>query len=265
MEHDAKGREQPLRLVVDAGIAWLTLERPRAMNAIDEPMLAELPRALDQIASDPAVKAAVVTGAGDAFCVGLDIGLLGRAFADHAYFRDVLERLKEILLTIEGLPVPVIAAVNGIARAGGFELLLACDLVLVAEEARLGDTHLAYGIVPGGGAAARAPRKLGPQRARELLLTGRWMSGIESVEAGLALRAVPRVRLDGEARALASSFVPLSRSALAHTKAAVLEGESLPLRPALDTETERFMRHLASPGSEEGYRAFVERREPRWP
>jgi enoyl-CoA hydratase/carnithine racemase len=246
-------------------IAYCTLNRPGASNAIDESMLSGLARAAASVAKDEDVKALVIEGAGAAFCIGLDIGLLGRAFDDHPYFRDVLGRFKRVLLDIEALPVPVVASVNGTARAGGFELMLACDLVLVAGDARVADHHLAFGIVPGGGATQRAPRKIGDQRARELIYSARWLTGDEAVDAGLALRAVPRARLDDAVEELVSSFRARSRAALAATKAAMNEGASLPLDRALDVELEHFMRFLARPGSDEGYRAYVEKRAPEWP
>lgn len=247
-------------------VATATLNRPDAMNGISEEVLDGLDRVIAAVGQDSSIKALIVTGAGDTFCVGLDIGLLGRAFAEPAYFRTVLERYKDILLALEALPVPVIAAVNGLARAGGFELILACDLVLVAEEARIADHHLSFGIVPGGGATQRAPRKLGHQRARHLIFTAGWLRGVEAVGYGLALRAVPREHLMDEANELAATFKARSRAALAATKAAMNEGGDLPLERALDVELDHFMRYLETdPSASEGYRAFIEKRDPVWP
>lgn len=255
----------PLRYEVRERIAHVTLDRPAALNGIDEAMLRALPDVLARVRDDASVKALVIAGAGDAFCVGLDIGLLGRAFEDPDYFRDVVERLKGIFLDLEALPVPVVAAVNGLARAGGFELTLASDLVIVAEEARIGDTHLAFGIVPGGGATVRAPRKLGHQRARELLLSGRWMTGTEAAEVGLALRAVPRASLEAAVEELVAPFRRLSRAALGATKAAMNEAMDLPTAAALDAELDHFIRFLKDePSANEGYRASVEKRDPHW-
>ncbi|MGH3115149.1 MAG: enoyl-CoA hydratase/isomerase family protein, partial [Gaiellaceae bacterium] len=211
-------------------IGYARLNRPRALNAIDEEVLAALAGLVETVAGDEDVKAFVLTGTGDAFCVGLDLGLLERAFADTAYFRDVLVRLKDLLLGLEALPMPVVAAVNGTTRAGGFEIMLACDLVLVADEARIGDTHLAYGIVPGGGATQRLPRLVGMQRARDLIYTGRWIDGCEAVEAGLALRSVPSAGLDTAVEELVGVFRNRSRAALAATKTAMRQG----VTPALE-------------------------------
>lgn len=255
----------PILLDVRDAIAYLTLNRPGAMNAIDEGVLRSLPEAAARAAADPTVRALVIEGAGDAFCVGLDIDLLGRAFGDHAYFADVLRRYRDVLLTIENLPVPVIAAVNGLARAGGFEMILACDLVIAASEARIGDTHVAFGLLPGGGATARAPRRLGWQRAADLLLTGRWMTGAETVEMGLALRAVPRATLGEAVEEVVARIRGLSRAAISATKDAMRAAADVPARAALDVEIDHFERYLATvPKADEGYRSFVEKRRPAW-
>jgi enoyl-CoA hydratase/carnithine racemase len=247
-------------------VGYATLNRPSALNAIDETVLDDLATILPKVASDTGVKALVFTGAGEVFSVGLDLDLLTKAFADTAYFRDVLERLKRLLLDIEALPVPAIAAVNGLARAGGLELALACDLILVADEARIGDTHLAYGIVPGGGATQRLPRAIGRQAARELILTGRWIMGPEAAAIGLALRTVPRAGFAAAVEELAGRFRGLSRPCLEATKRAMVEGEALPLEAALDLETELFIRYLdEEPTAREGFNASVERRDPEWP
>lgn len=256
-----------IRLERDGPVARLTLSRPDALNAIDEEVLGALPVALQQVADDVTCKALVVTGAGDrAFSVGLDLDLLGHAFEDHDYFADVVHRFKRILLDLERLPVPVIAAVNGLARAGGFELLLACDLVVVADEAKVGDTHVAFGIVPGGGASQRLPRRIGHQAAAEILLTGRWLSGPECVEVGLALRSAPRANLDDVVEELVGPMRPLSRAALSGTKRCIVEGADLPIDEAVDVELEHFVRHLRDePTADEGYRAYREGRAPSWP
>jgi putative hydratase len=247
-------------------VATLTLNRPDAMNAIDEAMLEETWALIRQIEADENVRAVVIRGAGDAFCIGLDIGLLDRAFEDTEYFRNVLVRFRRFLLGLEGLTVPVIAAVNGRARAGGFEIILAADVVLVADEAKIADHHLAFGIMPGGGATQRATRKLGAQRARELIFTSRWIDGGEAERIGLALRSVPRMHLDDAVEDLVSQLRPLSRSCLGATKAAMVEGASLPLEDGLDLEIDRFIRYLNTvPSSREGYRAFKEKRDPVWP
>lgn len=242
------------------GIGTATLQRSAARNAIDETMLSDLRETITMVEADASIKALVITGSDDTFCIGLDIDLLKRAFAEPAYFRDVLERYNRILLDLERLPIPVIASVNGLARAGGFELILACELVIVAEEARIADHHLAFGIMPGGGATQRAPRKLGEQRARELIFTARWFDGAEAVAAGLALRAVPRAQLGGAVENLCEQLRDKSRSCLAAVKAAMREGEHVPLEDAVQIEIDHFMRYLENePTARDGFNAYVDR------
>jgi enoyl-CoA hydratase/carnithine racemase len=256
----------PVLLDIRDRIAYVTLNRPEAMNAIDEGVLEALWAHVTRLAEDDSVRALVVTGAGDAFCIGLDIGLLDDAFADSEYFRSVLVRFRRLLLGFEALPFPVISAVNGRARAGGFEIILASDLVLIADEAKIADHHLAFGIMPGGGATQRAPRKLGDQRARELIFTARWIDGKEAERIGVALRSVPRASLDGAVEELAAALRPLSRQCLGATKGAMREGALLPLDEALDLEIDHFIRYLNTvPSSREGYLAFKEKRDPVWP
>ncbi|HVL89314.1 MAG TPA: enoyl-CoA hydratase/isomerase family protein [Actinomycetota bacterium] len=258
--------DTPVDIRVRDRVAFLTLSRPEARNAIDEAMLEALPPALRRVRDDPDVKALVITGAGDAFCIGLDIDLLERAFDDPEYFRDVLERFKRILGDIEALPVPVVAAANGLTRAGGFELMLSCDLAVVAAEARIADHHLAFGIVPGGGSTQRLPRKIGEQRAREIIFTGRWLTGDEAAHYGLALHAAPLTRLGDAVEDVVAPLRHRSRTALAATKAAMNEGASLPLVQALGVETDVFMRYLTNdPHAAEGFRAYREGRDPQWP
>lgn len=246
-------------------VVYATLNRPEALNGITPEVMDGLDDAMAAVRADPTIKALVITGRGRAFSVGLDIELLHVAFADLGVFEKTVRRLKGVLCDLEALDVPVVAAVNGLTRAGGFELLLACDLVIAATDARIGDTHLSFGIVPGGGASQRLPRRVGHQRAREIILTGRWLTGGEAAEIGLALRAVPADDLDNEVDALVEQFRPLSRSCLSATKRAMVAGQDLPLGEALDIELDHFLRFLAEvPDADEGYRAFVEKRDPVW-
>lgn len=246
-------------------VVHATLNRPDALNGITPEVMDGLEAAMAAVKTDPTAKALVIAGAGRAFSVGLDIDLLKEAFSDLTVFEATVRRLKRVLCDLEALEVPVVAAVNGLARAGGFELMLACDLVLVAADARVGDTHLSFGIVPGGGASQRLPRRIGHQRAREVILTGRWLTGTEAADIGLALRAVPGDQLAKEVDVLVDHFRPLSRPCLSATKAAMVEGQDLPLAHALDVELTHFLRFLAEvPDADEGYRAYVEDRPPVW-
>jgi enoyl-CoA hydratase/carnithine racemase len=175
---------------VDRRVAYARFNRPKQMNSIDETFLADVAWLIDEIRADDSLRAVVLTGVDRAFSVGLDLPLLQKAFGDHDYFETVLRRLNAFYVALEELPVPVVAAVNGIARAGGYEILLAADLVIVADTARVGDVHAPFGVPPGGGASHRLARRVGEQRAKELIFTGRWMDGPEVASSGLALRSV---------------------------------------------------------------------------
>jgi enoyl-CoA hydratase/carnithine racemase len=246
-------------------VLWLTLNRPRALNAVDEAVLDGLEAALTEVRSREELRALVITGAGDAFSVGMDLACLDRGFADHGWFRAFLERFNSLLLELERLPVPTVAAVNGLTRAGGFELLLACDLALAAREARIADNHTQFGVIPGAGATQRAPRRLGMQRAKELILTGRWLEGWEAERLGLVLRSVPRAELETAVEDLVGQFRDKSRDCLAAVKAAMNRGDGLSIEAGIKVEMEEFFRYLAtSPDASEGFRAYREMRLPHW-
>lgn len=246
-------------------VAYVTLARPEALNALDEAVVEGLDDVLAGIEADPAIRALVLTGAGEVFCVGMDLQCLDRGFRDHAWFRRFLERLGAVLLRLEALPVPVVAAVNGLTRAGGLELVLACDLAIAADEARIGDDHLRFGVIPGGGATQRAPRRLGMQRAAELILTARWIDGPAAAAYGLVLRSVPRTDLAAAVEELVDLFRGKSRDALAAAKGAMRDGARLPLRDGVRLEVDRFIEHLeGSPDGLEGFTAYREKRPPRW-
>lgn len=248
---------------LDGAVATAVLDG-RGVNALDEEALAGLEAAVDSVERDATVRALVITGAGRTFCVGLDLDLLGAAFANHDYFTRVLRRVHALFLRIERLDVPVVAAVNGTTRAGGLELLLACDFAVVADSARVADHHMHFGVPPGGGATQRLIRKIGSQRARELILTGRWLVGSEVTDYGLAVRTVPAKELMRAVTDLVTPMARLPRAALRAAKSAMVEGDGLPMEQAIEVELAAFQRFLAGPGSDEGYRAFVEDRPPAW-
>ena len=207
----------------------------------------------------------VVTATGErAFCVGMDIDFLGECFADPlGVFLPFLRRYDAVLGRLEGLGFPVIAQVGGLARAGGLELILACDFVVAADEARVGDIHLDFGMPPGGGASQRAPRKLGEQRAKLLLLTPTWLDGPTMVEWGLAIASVPRADLPAEVEKLLAMLRGRSRAGMAITKRLLHAPRSMSLEEGLRYERELFSRlHEEHPDAAEGYTAYVEKRTP---
>jgi len=247
------------------GVLYLVLDRPAALNAINEEILDELESICQEVEDRSDIRALVVTGVGEVFSVGMDLACLERGFADHAFFRAFLERYHGILLRLEHLPVPTVATVNGLTRAGGFELLLACDLAVCANEARISDNHTQFGVIPGGGATLRAPRRLGMQRAKDLILTARWIDGPEAERMGLVLRSVPRADLTATVEELVAQFRVKSRDCLAAAKSALDDASATSVERGVQIELAAFFSYLdGSPDSSEGFRAYRERRPPIW-
>ncbi|MFB4309466.1 enoyl-CoA hydratase/isomerase family protein [Actinomadura sp. GTD37] len=255
-----------MSLEVTGRVARVTFTRPEALNSLTLRALDDLEAAIDAAEADPGVRVLVLGGTGRAFCVGLDLALLDEAFADAAVWERIARRLAALTLRLERLPMPVIAAANGLARAGGFELLLACDLVLIADSARIADAHAEFGVVPAGGSTARLPRIVGRQRAREIFLTGRWIPAAEAVELGIALRAVPAGELAAAADELAAALARNSRACMAAMKRQLAAADGLPVADAVGPEIAEFVAHVTPPDSDgqEGFRAYRENRPPSW-
>ena len=186
-----------ISLVVDGPRATVVLRRPEALNALTPVMLTELGDAFDRLAADPSVVAVVLTGEGRAFSAGVDL----KALADHPLVDgtvgDVLDLpARRLTDAITSLPAVVVAKVNGACFTGGLELALACDVIVVAEDAKLGDTHAKFGLRPTWGMSQRLPWLVGPARARWLSYTARTFTGAEAAAWGLAAQAVPQAHLD---------------------------------------------------------------------
>ncbi len=193
----------------DGPTATITLNRPDAMNALTPEILGEVHAALNGIARDDAINVVVVTGAGRAFCAGVDLKALqakGHDISQGNVGDDLNNAAQSVLEKIEAMPQATIAKVNGFCFTGGMELMLAFDIVVIAEEAKLGDTHAILGFRPSWGMTQRLPRKVGTMRAKELSFTARTFSGAEAAAMGLALEAVPLAELDGRVEALASAI-----------------------------------------------------------
>ena len=244
-------------------VATIRLNRPDALNALNLELLAEFSDAVASVGRDESVKALVVRGEGRAFCAGADLLFFDTVFDEISLLPPYVKLLNDCFFQLEELPVPTIAVVHGFALAGGLELVLACDMVLAAEDARIGDQHANFGLMPGGGSTQRLPRRIGVQRAMELLTTGRWLSGREAVEWGLALRAVPGESLDDELEALLAQLRGKSRTGLGWIKSITRQGQDMPVRAGIDREGMAFVQYFAtSPHPREGIDAFKEKRQP---
>lgn len=256
-----------VRWRVDDQVLHAVLDGEDTMNSIDPVVLDGLEAMMDAVEADHSLRAVVITGAGEkAFSVGMDLDFLGRCFGDpDGVFIPFLDRFHAVLRRLEHLPVPVIAKVNGLARAGGFELLLACDLVVAATEAKVGDIHINFGVPPGAGSSQRAPRKLGDQRAKALMLTPLWLDGPTMVEWGLALSTAPRADLDAEVERLLEGMRGRSRPVIAMVKRLTGAPQSMTLDEGLRLERALFEQFIHDvPDAAEGFTAFVEKRPAAW-
>jgi enoyl-CoA hydratase/carnithine racemase len=252
-----------IKLERENSIATLTLNRPDALNALSTEMLQEISQAVAEVAEDESVKALVVRGEGRAFCAGADLLFFDTVFEDISRLPPYVELLNRCFFQLEELPIPTIAAVHGFTLAGGLELMLACDMALAAEDARIGDQHANFGLMPGGGSTQRLPRRVGMQRAMDLLTTGRWLSGVEAMDWGLVLRSVPADSLDEELEKLLANLRTKSRTGLGWIKSITRQGRDLPLREGVALESLAFVQLFAtSPHPQEGIQAFKEKRQP---
>jgi len=247
---------------MDRAEVW-TLNREAARNAISRGMVEELERHLDRTASDRALCAVVITGAGElAFSAGAD--LKERSGMSEAEVRAFLLKLRGMARAFEKSDKVFIAAVNGVALGGGTEIALACDLRVASLSAQFGLTEVALGIIPGGGGTQRLPRLIGPGRAKELILTGRRVGAEEALALGLVERLAQNRSAREEALELARTIAENAPLALAAAKHAVDEGLGRDLDEALALEHQHYERTLASKDRLEGLAAFREKRPPRF-
>ncbi len=254
----------PVRLEVSDGVATVTLGRPEALNAISTALAVALAAAVEPLATDPAVRAVVLAGAGDrAFSVGAD--LKERAgFDDHGWFVQ-REAFRRGFAAVRRCPLPTVAAVFGYALGGGAELALACDLVVAADDATFGLPEVRLGLVPAGGGTQLLVRRVGRSAAKDLVLTGRRVDAAEALRLGLADRVVPRAELPAAARGLAAEIAGNAPTAVRLAKWAIDLGADLAQEAAMEVEDQAWRRAVLSDDRREGIAAWVEGRDPRWP
>jgi 2-(1,2-epoxy-1,2-dihydrophenyl)acetyl-CoA isomerase len=252
-----------LRVEIDGPVATLTLDRPEALNALTVPLKVALREALERIAADRSIRAAILTGAGRAFCAGQD--LAEREQPDAAPLDvEVRERYNPIVRLLRSMDQPVIAAVNGVAAGAGASLAIACDLRIAAEGARFVLAFGRIGLVPDSGATWFLPRLVGPARAAEMALVGDPLDAGEALRIGLVSRVVPPDALLAEARAIADRIVASAPRAVAMTKHALDRSWSIDLDQALDEEARLQGEAGATADHAEGLAAFREKRPPRF-
>jgi enoyl-CoA hydratase len=249
----------------DAGVRVITLNRPERLNAWNAQMRAEFREALDQAVADSKLRVLVIAGAGRAFSAGEDVGDMGDLAAMGTRgFRAVARRIHDVFDDIENIEIPVIAAIDGVAAGGGFELALSCDFRVLGDSARLVMPEAKVGLIPGSGGCSRLVRFLGLGRAKELVMLGGSLSADEADAAGLATRRAPQGQAVEVALALAEELAMRAPLALGVAKLV------LNTCTDVDSETGRRLERLGQSvlkttnDHKEGAAAFLEKRPPQW-
>jgi enoyl-CoA hydratase len=242
-------------------VGLVTLNRPKALNALNDALMDELGEALLAFDADEAIGAMVITGSEKAFAAGADIGSMATWSYMDVFKSEYITRNWE---TIKRVRKPVIAAVGGYALGGGCELVMMCDIVIAAESARFGQPEIKLGIIPGAGGTQRLPRAVGKAKAMDLVLSARMMDAREAESAGLVSRVVAADRVVDEAVATANTIASFSLPAVLMAKEAVNRAYELPLAEGVLFERRLFHSLFATEDQKEGMAAFVEKRAPRF-
>lgn len=230
-----------------SGYALLTLNRPASLNALSRALMAQLAAAVRQLEADPAVRVLILTGAGKAFCAGLDLKELGSGQAGLGVGDAVGGN--DPVTALQHFTGPVIGAINGAAVTGGFELALACDVLLASPQARFADTHARIGVAPGWGLSQKLSRAIGIYRTREISLTGNWVSAEQAAAWGFVNRVVPADELLIAARALAGDMLGCLPEMLVRYKAIIDDGFALGFGDGMRLEQQRSREYNAQVGA----------------
>jgi enoyl-CoA hydratase len=239
-------------------VALVTLNRPKALNALSRGLVADLTAALDGFEADPDVSAVVLTGSEKAFAAGADINEVAGADFVSAYRDDMMRAWDRVA----DFRKPLIAAVAGFALGGGCELAMMCDIILAADNAKFGQPEITLGILPGAGGTQRLSRVIGKAKAMEMCLTGRMMGAEEAERSGLVSRVVPAAELLEEAIRVAEKIASFSLPAVMMTKESVNIAYETTLAQGLRFERRLFHALFATEDQKEGMAAFLEKRLP---
>ncbi|MPM18432.1 Short-chain-enoyl-CoA hydratase [bioreactor metagenome] len=252
-----------IRLELEEHTVILTMNRPKALNALSSQTLRELDLIFSQLASEREVLGVIITGEGKAFVAGADISQMKPYKSEEG--RDYANYAQGVFNRIEALEKPVIAAVNGFALGGGCELAMSCDLRIASEKAVFGQPEVKLGLIPCFGGTQRLPRLVGTGRAKELIYTGRQVSAGEALEMGLVNRVVPAEELLGAAKDMMGQILAMSPVAVRYAKVAINRGLQADLHTGLELEKDICAVVFGSEDKQAGVDAFLEKRTPVFP
>lgn len=252
---------QTLLLERAAGVATLSINRPQSLNALNDELLRELECAFAALERDAAVKAVIITGAGEkAFVAGADIKAM--VALDPCQAQAFARQGQQTLLALEAMSKPVIAAVNGFALGGGLELALACDFIYAADKARFGLPEVTLGVIPGFGGTQNLARLIGKARANELIFTGRMIGADQALAWGIVNAVFPAAELLQQAQGTAAAIAAVGSLAVATAKDAIASGLNMTKGDGCRYEAARFGVLFASHDQKEGMAAFIDKRKP---
>jgi enoyl-CoA hydratase/carnithine racemase len=236
------------RAITD-GVGHVTLNRPERLNAVTTELAQQLEDALGQMSADPKVNVIVIRGAGKNFCAGGDVAEVERLrSAGPEALRTLFDAFRRACDVINTVDVPVVAAVEGVAMAGGFELMQAADIVIVSDDAKIADSHINFGMIPGGGSTQRLPRLVGRQLALGLLLSGDRLSGLDAARLGLAYRSFAPDDFDAGVRDFSAKLACRDRAAVTTIKKLVAGANQQSPSQGLDDEIAAVVEHIRRRG-----------------
>jgi enoyl-CoA hydratase len=240
-------------------VAVLTLNRPKALNALNDALMDELGQALLKLDADDNIGAVIITGSEKAFAAGADIAAMASWSHMDVFKSEYITRNWETMLRIRK---PIIAAVSGYALGGGCELAMMCDFIIASDTAKFGQPEIKLGILPGAGGSQRLPRAIGKAKAMDMVLTGRMMDAAEAERSGLVSRVVPADKLMQEAMDVATAIASMSLPSVMMAKEAVNRAWESPLSEGLLFERRAFHSLFGTDDQKEGMKAFLEKRPP---
>ena len=241
-------------------VAWITLNRPEALNAQSDGLRAELVDALEQASDDEDVFVVVITGSGEkAFSAGADVAQYVTRVPSYVVSQKYILRPFEL---IRNMTKPVVACVNGLALGAGCELMISCDIIIAAEDVKIGQTEVRVGLIPGGGGTQVLPRLVGEKKAKELIFTGRMISATEAMNLGIINQVVPREELREATQKLLDELLRNSPAIIGLAKIAINRSLEVPLQAGMSYERDLFALAFSYEDQKEGAKAFLEKRKP---
>ena len=241
-------------------VAWITLNRPDAMNAQSDGLRMELVDALEQASDDEEVFVVVITGSGDkAFSAGADVAQYVTRVPSYVVAQKYILRPFEL---IRNMTKPVIASVNGLALGAGCELMMSCDIIIAADDAKIGQTEIRVGLIPGGGGTQVLPRLVGEKKAKELIFTGRMITAQEAMDLGIINQVVPHEQLREATENMVKELLRNSPAIIGLAKIAINRSLETPLQVGMSYERDLFALAFSYEDQKEGAKAFVEKRRP---